>query len=105
VVTKQSVAAADIGRAFAELVKGDSAISSIWVRQHRDVCEVWVLTAEIDADQERGLYAASGTLHDIFPNALMRFHLINPLHYEPPIEEAVHEVLPQDADPVPFPLR
>jgi hypothetical protein len=97
-VTDRVVDAQEVGRAFAELVRNDSSVRSVWADQSRDVFTIWSLTEPISADRERELYAVVDQLHEIFPYALIEFHLINLLHYEAEPEDLVlEEMLPTTA--------
>jgi hypothetical protein len=103
VVARPCVAAGDIGRTFAEIVEHDPAVRAIWVREHRGVCEIWLLTTDIDPEQERGLFAASRILHQQYPDALIQVHLMNPRNYAvATTSELVEDVLPQGMSPIIF---
>ena len=100
-ITEHAIGASDVGKTFAELVEEDQSIVGVWARRHRDVFEVWVLTEPISIEYERHLYGMVSVLHDAFPDALIRFHLINPRHFDiADRAELLSETLPSNVTPI-----
>lgn len=98
-IAGNSVTPAQVGRIFAGLVKHDPGVRKIWVRRHRDVFEVWVLTENIGPEHERVLLRAANDLQREFPDSYLDIRLINPRYYElESVEEIEAELLPRDAD-------
>lgn len=94
---KHSTSAQAIGRAFAKLLRGEASARRLAVRAVRDYVEVWLLTEPIDGETERRLYNAGGAIHDHFPEARIRFHVVNPRHYEdsgtlPPVPDEAEDI-------------
>jgi len=83
-----------LAAALAELVKHEPTVLRMWVSSHRGVTSLWLLTPEIESDDERRLYWLTGDLQDRFPSALFHFHLLNPRYYE---EFELDWLLPQGA--------
>ena len=87
--------AQEIGRYWAELIQAEPAAERLWVRAARDYVELWLLAAPtVDDEIEMRLYEAANRVHDRFPHAYVRFHVLNPRHYR---DGAVHSTVPADA--------
>lgn len=93
------VSPAKVGKTFAESVRAESAAKQLWVRSHRDYFELWLITEPVEADVERRLYAATLLLHDRFPEAYIRLHLLNPRYFE---EFNPSDTIPPDAEEIPL---
>ena len=76
------VDAHELAAAFAELIGHEPSVLRVWMSSHRGVVGFWLLTPEIESDEERRLYRFSGDLQDRFPEALFHLHLLNPRYYE-----------------------
>lgn len=103
-VVDRAIDANEVGRTFAQHVQNTSDVVGVWVRLHREVFEVWVQTEPISTDREYELYSLVRLLHETFPHALIRFHLINPCDFDEPDENdlAVDAGVPQNAEPIPL---
>jgi hypothetical protein len=91
--------AREIGRYWARLVQAQPAAQRMWVRAVRDYVELWLLTAPIEHDAELGLYEAADLVQDCFPEAPIRFGVLNPCHYD---EGDALSALPMDAIEIPM---
>lgn len=78
----QPVDVHELAAALAEMVRHEPSVLRMWVSSHRGVVSFWLLTPEIEAEEERHLYGLSGDLQDRFPDAFFHVHLINPRYYE-----------------------
>jgi hypothetical protein len=90
---------AEIGKTYAEAVRAEPAARQLWVDSHRDYFELWLVTEPIDTDVEDRLYEAELVLHDRFPEAYIRFHILNPRHFDP-FEPA--DLIPPGAEEIPL---
>jgi hypothetical protein len=79
----QPAQARAVGLAFARLVRGNPAAERLWVFSYRDVVQLWLLTPDMPADDERRLYRLVGRLYEPFPELDVRLHLISPRYFEP----------------------
>jgi hypothetical protein len=90
---------AEIGKTYAEAVRAEPAAKQLWVDHHRDYFELWLVTEPIDADIEYRLYEAELVLHDRFPDAYIRFHVLNPRYFDP-FDPA--DLIPASAEEIPL---
>jgi hypothetical protein len=74
----QATTAAEIARAFADLVRHEASARRLWVSTQRDYMELWLLTDPIDGDAERRFHEAAVSLWDRYPSAYVRLHIVNP---------------------------
>jgi len=79
----QAATAAEIARAFADLVRHEESARRLWFSTHRDYMELWLLTDWIDPEGEHRFYEATVCLFDRYPDAYVRLHVINPRTTEP----------------------
>ena len=93
------VTARELGRAYADAIRGEAAASRLWVSAHGDSVGLWLLTQPIDADAERRLYGATAMLHHRLLERYFRFHLLNPRMFE---ELVLEEEVPKEAEEVPL---
>jgi len=91
-----------MGQRFADQVRGRDDAHRLWLSNHRDEVEVWLLTKPIDMESERVFYSAAMMLYEWFPNAHITFHLLNPRHFEDVSEDGLLSVLPESAAEVPL---
>ncbi len=96
---EQAATAAEIARAFADLVRHEESARRLWVSTHRDYMELWLLTDSIDAEEEHRFYEADACLWDRFPEAYVRLHIVNPRTTEPFNPDAV---APKGAEEIPL---
>lgn len=75
-------AALRMGRCLAELVRAEPGARRLWASSHRDYVELWVLTADVDAEAERRLHELGIRTQEAFPDGNLRIRLINPRFYE-----------------------
>lgn len=93
----------EVGASFADLVHYQEAALQLWVATNRDTVELWLLTHPLEPDQVSTFYEAAAMLYDRFPNAFIRFHLINPRLYETDANGAIElHGIPADADEIPL---
>ncbi len=90
---------AEIGRTYAEAIRAEPAARQLWIDRHRDYFELWLVTDPIEADVEHRLYEAELVLHDRFPEAYIRFHVLNPRYFDP-FEPA--DLISADAEEIPL---
>jgi len=74
-VTTLTPTAQNVGRTFAEAVRGEHAVREIWVSNDRDHVELWVYTAPITHDQELHLYGLEDVIYDRFEDADVQMHI------------------------------
>jgi len=79
----QPTEARAVGQALASLVRGNPAAERLWVFSYRNVVQLWLLTPDVPAQDERGLYRLVGDLYGQFPEMDVRLHLISPRYFEP----------------------
>ncbi len=90
---------AEIGQTYAAAVRDEPTAKQLWAGSHRDYFELWLVTDPIDADTERRFYKAELVLHDRYPEAYIRFHVLNPGHFDP-FEPA--DLIPTYAEEIPL---
>ena len=74
--------AQEIARCWAQTVASEAAVQRLWVQATNDYAELWLLTAPSDFAAERRLYDAAAHVQVRFPDAAIRFHVLNPNNYE-----------------------
>jgi hypothetical protein len=82
-VAVENVAQAQaIGQYLAELLRDRPTVQRLWYTMpHSDSVAFWLLTEPIAFDAERDLYEFDLMLHDRFPDAYARLHVLNPCNY------------------------
>ena len=96
---KDEVTAQEIGRSYAAAVSREPTAQRLWVSSHRDYIELWLLSEPIDMDTRRRFFEPVAEMHDRFPDANARFHVINPSEYD---GLDLRMVLPADAAEIPL---
>ena len=89
VSTKAPPTAKEVGKAVAGLICHSSNARRLWVSIHGERVEIWIETADIDADAELALYGCVDALADRFPDLDIRLHLLHPGRLTLPVELAV----------------
>lgn len=79
----RSTSAEDIGQALTELVRAESVVREVYVRQCPDAVELWLVTTPIDTEQELQLYELGTLLDQDFAGIPIDFSVINPALYDP----------------------
>ena len=67
-----------LGRALATLIRAEPVARRLWVSNHGDRVEFWLLTDPTDAATERHLYDLGAALYERFPDARTELHVLNP---------------------------
>jgi hypothetical protein len=91
--------AQQLGRVYAKAIKDEPLIEELWLTTWQDGVHLWLITPQIDMQDERRLHAYTRVLYDTFKKADFTVHVMNPLHFRGEIRDA----LPKDA--AQFPLR
>jgi hypothetical protein len=86
-----------MARMLASILQKESVVERLWADSHRDYVEFWLLTAPTTADVERHLYTLSTQMHERYPDAVIRFHVINPRYFE---DFDVTEIVPAQASEI-----
>ncbi len=89
----------EVGRTFAQAVRDEPAVKSLWASAHRDYFELWLVTAPVDADTERRLYGLIELLFEAFPDARIRLHVINREAFE---DFELTSIVPRGAENIPL---
>ena len=79
---KDQVTVQDIGRSYAEAVRGQPTAKRLWVSTGPDYVALWLLTKPVDMDTRRRFFVPVADMYDRFPDAHMRFHVIDPSEYD-----------------------
>jgi hypothetical protein len=79
----QPAEARAVGLALADLLQNNPAVERLWVFSYRNVVQLWLLTPDVPAEDERQLYRLVGFLYQQFPEMDVRLHLISPRYFEP----------------------
>lgn len=74
-VTMMTPTAQNVGRTFAEAVRGEHAVREVWVSNDRDHVDVWVYTEPITREQELHLYGLEDVIYDRFEEADVQVHI------------------------------
>jgi hypothetical protein len=98
--TDVTVDAQSIARQFASAIQHELDARQLWLRQHRDYVELWLMTAPADTETERRFAAAYADLIAAYPRAHIRPRLLNPCHFDD--ERALQDALPQGAQQSPL---
>ena len=72
----------ELAAALAEMVRDEPSVLRMWVSSHRGVASLWLLTEDMESQDELRLYGLAGDLQDRFPYALFHLHLLSPQYYE-----------------------
>lgn len=91
--------ATEIGKAYAEAIRGEAAAKQLWARSHRDYVELWLVTEPIEVGVDRPLYAAEDVLYDRFPEAYIHLHILNPRLFD---DFDAAELVPAGAEEIPL---
>jgi hypothetical protein len=94
-----AMTAHEMGRSFVQMVRTEPAVRRLWLRRHRDTVELWLATQPTDAETERRLYASVASLHDRFPGANIRLHVLNPRFFH---QHDLTELIPDGAEEIPL---
>src|SRR3954451_16580545 len=70
--------AEQVGRAYAEVARGEKVIRELWVSTVPGEVRLWLLTEPIDAPKERDLHRLTGALYDRFGKADFMLLIVNP---------------------------
>ena len=87
--TQTPPTAKEVGMAVADLICRSDDARRLWVSIHTRRIEIWLETADIDADAELALYGCVDALADRFPDLDVRLHLLHPRRLTLPVELAV----------------
>lgn len=96
------VNAQTVGTMYAELVRDDPAVRGIYVLPTEDWIEVWILTEQIEFDDEERFYGVGVTIQQHVPDTYVMIRLANPRHF-PPEYDLVRDVIPSGAVPALLP--
>ena len=88
--------AQQLGRAFAQAARGDTAVIELWVSVQQEAAHLWLVTRPIDLSAERRLHGLTGVLYDTFGRADFQVHILNPRN----IRGDVHDALPAQAEQI-----
>ena len=91
-ITTNTVAE-QMGRAVADEVAERPSVSEIWVSPGPDWVHIYLLTSEIERDEEMSLYRPASILDTMFPDVMFQLHVMKPSNWRVPLREA----LPPDA--------
>ncbi len=94
-----SVSAREMAESLAAVVRDEPALQHLLVSTERDRIELWLLTAETDAETELRVYGHSLMLYDRFPDADFRVHVLNPADFE---DGDVRSIVPAGAEEIPL---
>ncbi len=73
--------AEQVGRAYAEAVRGNEAVLELWVSAVPGTVHVWMVVPPVDSDTERDLHRLSGGVYDHFGKADFMLHILNPRNH------------------------
>jgi hypothetical protein len=90
--------AEQVGRAYAEVARGEKVVRELWVSTVPGEVRLWLITEPIDAPKERDLHRLTGKLYDRFGKADFVLHVLNPRHFR----GDVREIVPSGAFQVPL---
>lgn len=96
-LTEQTYAE-QVGRAYAEVARGEKVMRELWVSTVPGEVRLWLLTELIDAAKERDLHRLPGKLYDKFGKADFVLHVLNPRHFR----GDVRDNLPRGASQIPL---
>ena len=91
--------AEQVGRAYAEAVRGHEAVLELWVTSVPGCVRVWMVTPPIDADTERSLHGLSRAVYERFGKADFMLLILNPRHH---VRGDVRDAVPRDAVQIPL---
>src|SRR4051812_45008506 len=92
--------AEQVGRAYAEVARGEKVVRELWVTTVPGEVRLWLLTEPIDAAKERDLHRLTGALYDKFGKADFMLLICNPRHFRCD----VRDVVPPGAVQIPLDL-
>ncbi|HEY7067081.1 MAG TPA: hypothetical protein VII06_36805 [Chloroflexota bacterium] len=75
--TKWADVAQRAGQQLAAAVREHPAVESLWVSEDDEGIELWLVTAPTEPAVTSRLHAAGGPLYDQFPEAYVRFYVMN----------------------------
>jgi hypothetical protein len=85
--------AEQVGRAYAEVARGEKVVRELWVSTVPGHVDLWLVTELIEAPKERDLHRLTGRLYDQFGKADFQLHIVNPRYFG----GDVRGVVPHDA--------
>ena len=77
-----AIDARTLGLRYAEEIAGERGVEELWVYQHPDTVEMWLITDDLDFDAQSRFDEALIGLYDAFPSARVRFHLWSPQRFD-----------------------
>jgi hypothetical protein len=90
--------AEQVGRAYAEVARGETVIRELWVSTVPGHVDLWLVTRDIEAETERQLHRLTGRLYDRFGKADFQLHIVNPRYFGGDVQG----VVPHDAMRIPL---
>lgn len=103
VIAEISMMAFEMGTTLAQKIGSDPHARSLWVRDVRDVAELWLLTSAIPIEAGIKYYDHSAVLYDTYPGQRFELHIINPtLYHERDLEVLANQLIPAGSRRIAF---
>lgn len=72
-----------VALAFAARAQGDPAVERLWMFSYGNAVQLWPLTPDLPAQEERRPYGLLDGLYERFPEVDLNLHLLSPQYFDP----------------------